>query len=274
MLGRAHALSGVTGWLSLCAGAAALGHTAQPSTVVVGAAVAAGAALGPDIDHPGSTVSRSLGPWTKAASWAFGFVADAVQDATCSCCKDDDRSAHRGLSHTALGALAGGMLTASVCRFGGPAVSVLAGWAGGNGWLDAGQVAAIRVHAAEVVPFLVVFAFAGLAVLGLLPGRRRARKLAVVVGVAAAASAAGMGLGGGSWWWLGVPVAVGNLLHIAGDWLTRSGVPVLWPLKIRDCRWYPLGAPWRFRAGAWQEKYVVTVLLAAGAVGAGWVLVR
>lgn len=79
-------------------------------TVLLGSAVAALAALGPDIDIPGSTISRCLGPLSWLLSWllcrAFG---------------------HRGLIHSAL-------VAAGVCwlawAFLPPELALAVGW----GW--------------------------------------------------------------------------------------------------------------------------------------------
>lgn len=71
------------------------------------------------------------------------------------------------------------------------------------------------------------------------------------------------------WWWLGGAVSVGCLAHVAGDSLTVSGVPLLWPLVIRGRRWAPLGVR-RIRTDHVVERWVVWPLLAAGAVVGGW----
>lgn len=48
----------------------------------------------------------------------------------------------------------------------------------------------------------------------------------------------------GQWWppaatcaWLGAPVGFGCLMHIGADFLTKEGVPLLWPLKVGGKRW-------------------------------------
>jgi membrane-bound metal-dependent hydrolase YbcI (DUF457 family) len=243
-MGKSHAASGVAGWVSLCAAAAALGHQPRVSTVLIGAGVSAGFGLLPDIDHPGSTISRSLGPLTRGIARLVSFVADWVQDRTCPCCKDPDTAAHRGLSHTAVGALAAGALVA------------LCGW-------RLGQPAAL----------LVVFLAVALAVRGMVSPRARGTLGAALAGAVAAGLVYGLGPEAG-WWWLGLPAGFGVLAHIAGDGATKSAVPLLWPLKISGCRWYPCGSPrWlRFRTGGGVERWVVGPLMLAVFAGSCWVL--
>lgn len=244
MMGRSHAASGAVGWVALCAGAALAGYQPDPATVAAGAAVAAGCALLPDIDHPQSTISRSLGPVTGVLARAVSFVADKVQDATCPCCADDDDVAHRAGTHTACFAVLLGLIVGAACwRWGRPAAAV------------------------------TVFLAAALAVRGLVRRRSRGTLGATLAGGAGALLVLALGPAG-SWWWLGVPAGFGTLAHSLGDGLTHSAVPLLWPAKIRGCRWYRLGSPrWlRFRTGGPVERWVVGPLMLATLAGAGWVL--
>lgn len=55
--------------------------------------------------------------------------------------------------------------------------------------------------------------------------------------------------------WLGVSVAFGMLIHIAGDLLTTAGVPVFFPLKIKGKFWYNVRIL-PIKAGGAFEKYV------------------
>jgi membrane-bound metal-dependent hydrolase YbcI (DUF457 family) len=185
----------------------------SPVQIGAGAVVAAGAALAPDVDHPGSTVARSLGPVTRVAARVVSWVSDAVRDGTCGCCATDGTHGHRTLTHTAVFALAAG---AGICA---------AGWRWG-------------LPAAAVV----VGVAAGLAVLGLLPRARRGDRagrwlVGALTGVAAWWTLTALGDPGVGWWWVGVPAGVGVLAHVAGDCATRAGCPAWWPLRIRGCRW-------------------------------------
>jgi hypothetical protein len=53
------------------------------------------------------------------------------------------------------------------------------------------------------------------------------------------------------------------LVHSAGDAITESGAPLLWPLPIRGRTWYPVGSPRvaRFRTGGAVEAWLVAPAL-------------
>lgn len=69
MMGLTHALTGALAWSWL-----AHANAVHPVVHGAGMVVTAGAALWPDVDHPGSTVSRCLGPIT----WTLCRVVQSV----------------------------------------------------------------------------------------------------------------------------------------------------------------------------------------------------
>lgn len=69
MMGPQHALTGAVAWSILVS----VDHPPGP-VLVAGYAITAGAALWPDVDHPDSTVSQSLGPLT----WLMCRVVQAL----------------------------------------------------------------------------------------------------------------------------------------------------------------------------------------------------
>ncbi|GAB3488892.1 metal-dependent hydrolase [Nocardiopsis coralliicola] len=72
---------------------------------------------------------------------------------------------------------------------------------------------------------------------------------------------------GASAWLLGLTVAVGSLTHIVGDWLTKSGVPLAWPLQVRGARWHMLRSPLPFVTGdSWAEASIRAVSLAVSTI--------
>ncbi len=259
MMGRSHALSGGVSWLAGCALLETVG--ARPSAVVIwaGAAVAAGMALLPDLDHPGSTVSRTLGPATRLVSWTTANAAAAVRSKSCTHCSGRPDSGHRGVTHTLAGAVVAGIMAAAAGVWSGRAAALVV--VGLSVWLAA-HTALSSVLRAKVGDMV-------------LPGRFRRRGRAahrfaaavgaVLLGVFAAALLSGAVIS--SWWWIGVPVFWGCLAHACGDALTYSRVPLLWPLKIGGCRWALVGSPrWlRFRTGSAAETVVVVLLALSGA---------
>lgn len=200
-------------------------------------AVGAGAALLPDLDHPASTASRSQGSVSRALCRAVRALSRTVWAATRTERDDggyrDGTGAHRHLTHTLPAALVGGLLV--------------------------GGVAGVHWVALAVVLWLLVSL--GLRGLGQsLTGRDRAslsQWTTVSVG-AALVVAVVMAVGAPHPVLLGLVVAAGWWTHVLGDWLTRAGVPVAWPVAVRGKRWWMWRSPLGFRADAdcWQETAV------------------
>lgn len=239
MMGRTHAL---TGW---CAGLAAapLVGVATGAPQVVFAAITAGFALLPDLDHPGATATRLLGWFTCAVSWLLRKASGRLYAATKGPRDENGAGTHRHLSHTVLFALALGG-TAAV------------GAAIGGRWVVLGVVVFGLLLAAAVLGDWVLLAGAG---------------AGAWMALGSDASAALTDVGA----FLGAAVAVGCVVHDLGDAITEAGCPFLFPLLIAGETWYELRPPrWlRFRTGKWFEKRVVfpafmvlAVLLAPGLV--------
>lgn len=215
MMGTSHSASGL---LAGVLTAVALGS--HPSDLLVCAAVGAGAALLPDLDEPGSTVGRSLGLVTNGLSRILRALSCVVYKATGTSydLRGGTDGGHRHLTHTI------------------PAVVVF----GALGW----SLAALGALGVGVV----VFAMAALGLgLVLRPLGRSAVQSAGLAAIGLGAVA--VLLPGGSPLLLGATVAVGALTHILGDWLTRSGVPLAWPLVHRGKRWWMFRSPLAFRTG-------------------------
>lgn len=76
MMGRNHVLVGATGWLIAAPVISkAVGHPLDPGQIATGTLLAAGAALLPDIDHPDSTVARTIGPLTQGLAWVVARLS-------------------------------------------------------------------------------------------------------------------------------------------------------------------------------------------------------
>ena len=66
---------------------------------------------------------------------------------------------------------------------------------------------------------------------------------------------------------------VGNLAHLLGDAFSLSGLPLLWPIRVKGKRWFDVKAPefMRFRVGAEVETAILTPLMFVLALlGAIW----
>lgn len=216
MMGSSHAATGLLAGAVL--GAVAGSH---PLDVVVCAAVGAGAALLPDLDEPGSTVGRSLGAITRGASKVLRAASTRVYRSTATAYElrtTRSDGGHRYLTHTV------------------PAVLVFGGVAWGVAVLGALGLG------------VVVFAMAALGLACVV--KPFGRKAVQGAGVAAALIAGGAVVVASTVPWLvACVVSVGALTHVLGDWLTRSGVPLGWPLKHRGKRWWMFRSPVAFHTG-------------------------
>ena len=240
-MGPSHALSGASVWL---AGSWALDHFAgygqSPLAVAVGTVVCAGAALLPDLDLSGK-VTRNQGGATVART--FGvlslFVAEVIEKVSLGIYsatrmpRDPRRTnGHRTFTHTLVFAGAIGWGTAYLCaRYGKWAVLV------------------------------VMFLMAGLALRGLFDRwAERAGWLIVTLTSAGIALLTATHLPGDRGYpMLGVAVGVGCVVHNFGDMITRSGVPLFWPIPLGARMWRMIGVPdpIAIRAGGPGEIFVL-----------------
>lgn len=232
MLGVSHAATGLLTGAVL--GAAAGSH---PLDVVVGVAVGAGAALLPDLDEPGSTVGRSLGAITRGTSKVLRAASTRVYRSTATAYElrtTRSDGGHRYLTHT----------IPAVVLFGGVAWGVAVLGALGLG--------------------VVVFAMAALGLACVV--KPFGRKVVQGAGVTAALIAgAAVVVASTAPWLVACVVSVGALAHVLGDWLTRSGVPLAWPLKHRGKRWWMFRSPVAFVTGQSPVEVAIRWVCLVGA---------
>ncbi|MHA6782914.1 metal-dependent hydrolase [Pseudonocardia saturnea] len=234
MLGVSHATSGAVLGLAVAGYAPqVLGVSPAAGTVVTFAAVCAGAALLPDLDHPSSTATTHFTAASFLASNVVRPLSGLVYRLT-RARRDTGKGTHRGLTHTVVGAaLLGLAINLASARWGTPVLI---------GTLFVCLALAIKGLDAIVPgpPSLVIAAGLTFAVEQYVPG-----------GTAGTAG------------WLGTAVTLGMIVHSVGDAITESGAPLLWPLPIRHRRWYPVGSPrpMRFRTGGRVEAWVVAPAL-------------
>lgn len=278
MMGVTHRVTGLAAGAYAAWGvrAYALPEPAPVYAAVVGVAAAvllttlAGrAALWSDLDHHNSRATNSMGILS-------GLIHEFVHAASCRAfdasateldVKAGDFRGHRGLTHFAvtavvLGGLLGALTWTLAARYpivvlgivSGVLVGLVADWV----WTDIvgsllGTVIAVAVW--TVAPRTAVGALAvvvgtlvGLVVTGLV-GKKLGLIATVVSGFATyqlvpvtaidwtlVGQQAGPGIGLG----VGLAVGVGMLAHSIGDAATKTGVPLLWPLKLRGQRYYPI----------------------------------
>lgn len=219
MMGKTHAATGAFAGI-----AATIGYTTLTGTdptlalIVAGVATGAGAALLPDLDHPNSTATHSLGPLTRLISLLVQWLSRLTYKAT-GTTYDDKEGTHRTLTHTLIFAIAvGALIGAAATRWAPVTIAVL--------WLMTSL--ALRALSAHLETGM------------------RQRSLTAFLGVSLAAgaiTAALMWSGGVSAPYLGATVALGMVVHVLGDMITKERAPLLWPLTIRGKRWWDLGLP-------------------------------
>jgi membrane-bound metal-dependent hydrolase YbcI (DUF457 family) len=244
MMGPSHALSGASAWL---AGSWALDHFAgyeqSPLAVAVGATVCAGAALLPDLDlsgkvtrnQGGATVARTFGVFSLFAAEVIEKVSLAIYTAT-KLRRDPRRTnGHRTFTHTLPFAGLVGWGTTAVCGHYGK-------------WAVVG----------------IMFVMAGLALRGLFDRwAERAGWLIVTLSAAVLAWVTAAHLPGERGYpLLGFAVAVGCVIHLFGDMITKSGVPLLWPIPLGGRMWRMIALPngIAIRAGGPGEIFVLRTI--------------
>jgi membrane-bound metal-dependent hydrolase YbcI (DUF457 family) len=237
MLGVSHATSGAAAGLALAHAAPGLVDVTSPRDAYAFAAVCAGYAMLPDLDHPQSAATRRF-------SWASVVASRVVRPASWAVFQitrtDHDRGTgtHRGLTHTVL-------------------------FAAALGW----GVNAAVAHGGVLALWVVVFVGTALAVKGidhLIPGPPSLLAAAALAWLCAGIPPWEIGSPAGHVPWVGAAVTLGMLVHCCGDALTESGCPLWAPLKIKGRRWYPVRPPrlLRFRTGGPAEWVILCGLTA------------
>lgn len=241
--GPTHAMSGLAGWAATTALAAdnALGNLSVKGWLV-GAVLATGAALLPDLDHPESTVSNTFGPVSSAASKAINAISSGVYRLTRTKRDSNRQGGHRGLTHTLVFAAFAAVVTTAI-------VQTSQSWA---------------------LPLLMFF-LCGLAVRGIMHKWCPRRDILWITGTSLLLTYACLR-------WTdqtdanaaacGIAVAIGCVAHYLGDAITEQGCPILWPVPIAWKTWYPVAPPkiMRMRTGGRVEMAVVGPLLTVLAI--------
>ena len=216
--GPTHAISGLAAWAAVTALADShLIGQLSPKTWVVGATLASGAALLPDIDHPKSTVASTFGALSRGFSAAISGLSGFLYRLTRTKSDSDREGTHRGFTHTVVFAVLAGLITTAI--------------------VQSSSGAALGV---------LMFTFAGLAVRGIMH-TWSPRQDALLI------ACASLGLTLTCWYWagdqptdaaaFGVAVMLGCIAHFIGDAITEQGCPMLWPFPLSGKTWYPVAPP-------------------------------
>lgn len=250
MEGTTHAVSG---WCAGVATAPMLGINSVGGTLIY-SVVCTGAALGPDIDHPGAFATKRLGPLGKAAHKAAAGLSAWTFHKTRTPHDSSGKGTHRFLTHTVPWALMMGLLVALFTGLGHQLGNAL------------GEEDAARVGGTIAVAPVVLMA------LFLAETKLNGRLDGLVLGAAAIGAGCLYFVDTDNDLWalsdlavvVGVGVAIGHVAHDLGDAATEAPVPMLWPIPIQGKRWFPVNVPsWvRFPVGGpYEKRHVLPVFV-------------
>lgn len=251
MMGRAHAMSGTA--IALTATAIGVGpldaRTAPLAIIAMYTIVVAGGALAPDLDSHSSTVVRSFGIFGKLAHELTNAISLLVYNITKTKNDKPKTDSHRTFFHTTAFAILVGFIVSGLSAI--PAAAPFHIW---DRSYTVGQLFSL----------LIMWFFLHLGLAGLFDFALKARKKFGPYLVMLASAAGTLVISrflpeNETYWWLGIAAAGGMLIHLLGDFITKMGVPILWPLKIRGKRWYDVALPsfMRIKAGGWVETTVL-----------------
>jgi membrane-bound metal-dependent hydrolase YbcI (DUF457 family) len=261
MMGPAHSLSGAAIWLG---GTATYSYITQtpidPVVLVMGTAVLAGAALGPDLDSYTSTVTRSFGIFGRILYYLTNGLSLVVHAATRTHKDQPVENGHRTLMHTLVAAIGVGLLTLALTSLPGTVTIFDKEYATG------------QLFALGIMAFFLHLGMAGL----LSKQIKKAKKsfgpylLMLVSLTLTVITAFFLPTYDTGYQWLAFVVGGGWAVHIAGDSITKMGTPFLWPIKLRGKRWYDIALPGPLRitaGGAFEMKILTPVFLLVIAAG-------
>ncbi|WP_425824885.1 metal-dependent hydrolase [Streptomyces fractus] len=233
-MGTTHAAMGAAVTTTVAAVAHRVyGYDIGAAHLAAAAVTCAGAALLPDLDHPGSTAAHALGPFTGFLARCTEWLSKVAYKLLRGPLDPPDAGAHRTLTHTLFTAAATGYGT----------------WAAITAW----------GNAAALVTLFLCWTLAAYGLAG-----HRAHKAGTWITAIAAALAVWAVL---RWAPQAVPpplvawsVTAGCVVHLLGDVVTDHGIPAFWPLPLRGRRWWHLCLPGPLRIttdGPVETKVVV-----------------
>jgi hypothetical protein len=264
MMGPSHALSGAAFWLTgVGVYSTVTGTPVSIPITIMGTAIAAGAAIAPDLDSYSSTAVKSFGIFGRILYYIVNALSLFVYNLTRARGDEHKDNGHRTLMHTgAMGFVSGGLVA-------------LATIATGKLMIFDHEYTWGQFFGLIIMGIFLNFALLGLFGQFRSMGKKFGPYLMLAVSVLATfAIAAFIPEANNSYSWLGIAVAAGWFTHLWGDSITKMGIPLLWPIKIRNKRWYNMGSPqfMRFSAGSAFESKLMVPLFGAMTIASGaWV---
>lgn len=255
MMGRSHSLSGVGIFLTGSAlWSANTGTSIDPAILAMGTIVFAGAALAPDMDSHTATVTKSFSFVGRILYYIANLIGLGIYNTTRSKYDEPKSNGHRTFFHTGLSAiLMGGLVVAATAA--GGSIDIL------DKAFSWGEIFALLI-----VAFCLQVSMAGIF-------QNKLKKAKTGLGPLIMAGVSILGTfilsrflpnpdDAGSYAWLGIAFGLGWFIHILGDLITKMGVPLLFPLKIKGHRWWDVSLPsfMRIEAGGTVENVFLVPL--------------
>lgn len=265
VMGPTHAMSGAAAWLTAAAfGGGALASIASggPAVITVGSIVCAGAALAPDIDSHSATVVRSFGAFGKLMHALVNAISVSVYTMTATKYDSPKSNGHRTLFHTTLMAIIVGGLVSLGSSI--PGTTVIMDKTFANGQLFSLGVMAIFLH----------LGLAGIFEKQVKAARKKYGPYLLMLGSLIITAMIAYFLPENERYsWLGIAVAMGWFMHLLGDMITKMGVPLAFPIKIRGKRWYDVSLPsfMRISADGIMNKVLLALCTLISAVMLVWI---
>lgn len=269
MMGPSHAMSGAAGWLAASAlYTSTTGEVISPELLILGTTVAAGAALAPDIDSYGSTVVRSFGFIGRGLYWVANSLSLAAYNIIRTPRDEPKENGHRTLFHTMLFAILAGVFTALATSSTAPVE------------LFGRDMTWGQLNSLIIMAIFLNLGIGGLFVKPIAKAKSNFGILGpyIIMGVTAASvwvfssftnfiPEASTGIGG--YGWLGLAVSFGWFMHLMGDFITKMGVPLLWPIPWKGRLWWNFATPsvMRIKAGSGVENFVLFPLFTVATIG-------
>lgn len=225
-----------------------LGLTNSITFILLSSFIVAGVALWPDLDSPKSTALSVLGPIGFVISKFMRFTSVAIFNVTKSKYDADEADPHRGFWHTILSGFLFGILVFYSFKIDYPINSPLAEYN-------------LFTNVKDIIGFLWIFISIQLAISGLFNSFVKSKKssvtgLLVLFTIGTIISLTIIKLNT-SYDWIPPIFSMGYIFHLLGDSCTRSGVPLLFPFKIKGKRWYNI----RFAKIAAGSAFEMTFVL-------------
>lgn len=240
MMGNTHAATGAVAGVLL-----AWAVHAGPASIVVAGLLSAGAALVPDLDHTNSIVTRAHGPITRGLSDFVRWLSMVTYKGTRTPWEASHEGGkhsvgkHRYLTHTMIFAIAMGLI-----------------------------VLAASIYPLTFLP--IVFLMVSFALRGAALGLASAKDLdawpvrslvAVIISSVIVWHSSITGTEVAAY------MILGCLTHDLADGMTKAGVPLLWPIKIRGQRWCRVRTPITATTGeGWFEPILRWICLVAAPI--------